>query len=133
MKRIISLLLVVLLLAFASGSCLAALSPEILSYLALNLELSSTDDMIIFANYSESKDVFTLTAQIPTTSSSDWDEIRDSLKSVVRMAFEELTASVVNTLKEQGNYSTTVYTFLELSDGRVIDFAIGGDHYSVVD
>lgn len=133
MKRIVSFFLALLLLMFASGATFAALNPTMLTYLALELERSSNEDMIIFADYSESKDAFTVTAQIPSMSSSEWKEIADSLKTIARAAFIDMSASILDALVEIGNYDTNVYTFLELSDGRIIDFTIKGEYYNVVD
>lgn len=133
MKRIVSFFLALLLLMFASGATFAALNPTMLTYLALELERSSNEDMIIFADYSESKDAFTVTAQIPSMSSSEWKEIADSLKTIARAAFIDMSASILDALVEIGSYDTKVYTFLELSDGRIIDFTIKGEYYNVVD
>lgn len=133
MKRIVSFFLSLLLLLFTSGASFAALNPTMLTYLALELERSSNEDMIIFADYSESKDAFTVTAQIPSMSSSEWKEIADSLKTIARAAFIDMSASILDALVEIGNYDTNVYTFLELSDGRIIDFTIKGEYYNVVD
>ena len=133
MKRICVLALVFVMLVFASGSCFAALDPAVLSLLASSLELNSNDDMVILANYSEEYDIFAVTAQIPYCETDSWEATEDYLKPIIYSAFIEMSESVNNTLDENGNYSTNVYTFLELSDGRILSFTQNGEHFQFVD